>query len=1182
MSTRRERVVLDLQDNFTAGMIRAAAASQTLDRSLHSLSRAGTDVDRSLASTAVESDRVSASARRADVSINQLTGRLRLLGEVATVLGPALIPLGGVGVQGVAGLASQLGFAAMGAGSLLIAVQGVGDALKAFNDASLSPTAANLEKAREAMAAIGPEAQAFVVRFQQLRPVLADIRDGAAAGWFPGLTESMDAIEQAAPGLERFFEKLGSVGGNLVADAADALTGPQWAEFRAFVEQEAPQALDMLGRSVGHLVKGLAEMWMAFDPLNDDFSAWLLRVSQEFERWAEGLSESQGFEDFVEYIRRNGPQVAETMGAIGEAVVAIVSAASPLGGPVLEAIELVADALRIIADSPVSSQVYAMAAAFMVLNRALTMTSRALAATGFVGAAGAVRGVMPGSTVAAGTMTPLGARIQATRGQITGLRRDMASLRSVNRDIRMMGMVPGAMSQRETARMNALTAQRNQLLTQQRTALAGVGRAAGVGAAGVGAFALASGQLGGDLGLSNTAMLALMGSMTGPWGTAIGAATGFIIDMTQEAKAATAQIEAFNTALQSATSLQQVAAAASAQNSALDQVAADYSSFNLSAFTNPVRNLNIARDFISDGDVDRFNDLAGAAMGANQATTDLARTFMRADVIMGKGGFSLQDWAIPDLDQAQESLEYYLPALDRLKVSLGDIANMSEAEQIDFGQKLADEMRAIERESAALVTAEGRTAALGAAFSDLATEIPTPERIQAFVAALNGLVDPQQNLIRARDALTSSLRHLEDDLADGSRALKGNSDAAIQNREAINKQADGLQQLLNAQAAAGADGEKLARTFRTQRDAILDAASATGLNRAEVRKLLDQIKLIPPKVVSVVEAQTFQAQNALRTLKAYLDGIRSKTITVGVRTQRTQTQGALLGLYDSGGFTGPGGKYEPAGIVHRGEVVIPQGLVKRDWQMLKSRYGHLPGFADGGIPGAGSGATSMPGLHADPFDAVSRAAWRLADSLKGLEKQQGRIEKQLAAEEKARDKYVSRMRDYASSVRDNFRTDPFAARGSGNVWSSATLGGSDPLASLRADIAGAREFESLTAKLRKRGLDGRALLEVDTLEEAQTLAALSRKELRDYERLYGVRQRLTKDLGQANAVAVYGDELKQANRELKAMRSELRQVKAAVKAADKNNTSNRDSNTNKQKGHERASARHAAQRARGN
>jgi len=33
--------------------------------------------------------------------------------------------------------------------------------------------------------------------------------------------------------------------------------------------------------------------------------------------------------------------------------------------------------------------------------------------------------------------------------------------------------------------------------------------------------------------------------------------------------------------------------------------------------------------------------------------------------------------------------------------------------------------------------------------------------------------------------------------------------------------------------------------------------------------------------------------------------------------------------FASGGFTGRGGKYEPAGIVHRGEYVIPKAMVNQ-------------------------------------------------------------------------------------------------------------------------------------------------------------------------------------------------------------------------------------------------------------
>lgn len=55
--------------------------------------------------------------------------------------------------------------------------------------------------------------------------------------------------------------------------------------------------------------------------------------------------------------------------------------------------------------------------------------------------------------------------------------------------------------------------------------------------------------------------------------------------------------------------------------------------------------------------------------------------------------------------------------------------------------------------------------------------------------------------------------------------------------------------------------------------------------------------------------------------------------------------------FDVGGFTGPGGKYEPAGIVHRGEVVFSQEDVRRHGGVANVealRLARLPSFADGG------------------------------------------------------------------------------------------------------------------------------------------------------------------------------------------------------------------------------------------
>lgn len=75
----------------------------------------------------------------------------------------------------------------------------------------------------------------------------------------------------------------------------------------------------------------------------------------------------------------------------------------------------------------------------------------------------------------------------------------------------------------------------------------------------------------------------------------------------------------------------------------------------------------------------------------------------------------------------------------------------------------------------------------------------------------------------------------------------------------------------------------------------------------------------------------------------------------------SSTQGVNAGLplaFADGGYTGPGGKYDPAGIVHAGEYVIPADATKRLGVGFLDR---LKGYAEGGYVGAASMPSSASG-----------------------------------------------------------------------------------------------------------------------------------------------------------------------------------------------------------------------------
>jgi hypothetical protein len=51
---------------------------------------------------------------------------------------------------------------------------------------------------------------------------------------------------------------------------------------------------------------------------------------------------------------------------------------------------------------------------------------------------------------------------------------------------------------------------------------------------------------------------------------------------------------------------------------------------------------------------------------------------------------------------------------------------------------------------------------------------------------------------------------------------------------------------------------------------------------------------------------------------------------------------SALASFADGGYTGPGGKYEAAGVVHKGEFVAPQTMTRKHRGLLEHLYANKP------------------------------------------------------------------------------------------------------------------------------------------------------------------------------------------------------------------------------------------------
>ncbi|TQI82498.1 lambda family phage tail tape measure protein [Serratia fonticola] len=70
----------------------------------------------------------------------------------------------------------------------------------------------------------------------------------------------------------------------------------------------------------------------------------------------------------------------------------------------------------------------------------------------------------------------------------------------------------------------------------------------------------------------------------------------------------------------------------------------------------------------------------------------------------------------------------------------------------------------------------------------------------------------------------------------------------------------------------------------------------------------------------------------------------------------------MIPVFDGGGYTGPGGKLEPAGIVHKDEFVFTKEATQRIG--VDNLYAMMRGYATGGLVGnTVTGTAPMHGLR---------------------------------------------------------------------------------------------------------------------------------------------------------------------------------------------------------------------------
>lgn len=140
-----------------------------------------------------------------------------------------------------------------------------------------------------------------------------------------GLTAITSILELARPMIENVTDKIKG----LMDTFNKNLEATDVKDFFSFLGDFAGPALETITQAAGNFVMGLFNMMEAFGPLATETQNSFLKMSESFREWADGLSESEKFQTFVNYVSENMPKIRSIFSDAFQGIINTFAAFAP-------------------------------------------------------------------------------------------------------------------------------------------------------------------------------------------------------------------------------------------------------------------------------------------------------------------------------------------------------------------------------------------------------------------------------------------------------------------------------------------------------------------------------------------------------------------------------------------------------------------------------------------------------------------------------------------------------------------------------------------------------------------------------------------------------------------------------------------------------------------------------------
>ncbi|MCM2580441.1 hypothetical protein [Streptomyces meridianus] len=189
--------------------------------------------------------------------------------------------------------------------------------------------AAEKQKAyKDALAQMSPATRAMAKEFVGLKNDHKKWSDSLSSSTMPVFTKGLQVVRRLLPLLTPFVKEAAKAFGSFIDEIDRGTKGKGLEKTAAGMAQLAGQNLKSLLSGLKNIAIGFGGIIKAFMPFSDTMSGGFEESTAAFAKWGQGLSKSEGFQQFVTLAK----QGAETIKTLATAALKLVVALAPLLG----------------------------------------------------------------------------------------------------------------------------------------------------------------------------------------------------------------------------------------------------------------------------------------------------------------------------------------------------------------------------------------------------------------------------------------------------------------------------------------------------------------------------------------------------------------------------------------------------------------------------------------------------------------------------------------------------------------------------------------------------------------------------------------------------------------------------------------------------------------------------------